>query len=106
MAPMIVSTWMHRGEWVAPDEIDQWLMQLETAGPGVRVNVIIEACYSGSFIDPPHRLSKSGRVVIASTTNNDLAWSSADGAVFSDLDAQPQALSVRTGPHSYLPWVQ
>ncbi|MFZ2420234.1 MAG: C13 family peptidase, partial [Anaerolineae bacterium] len=73
-----------RGEWVAPDEVDQWLTQLETARPGVRVNVIIEACYSGSFIDPPHRLSKSGRVVIASTTNNDLAWSSADGAVFSD----------------------
>jgi PKD repeat protein len=41
-----------RGETVTPDELDGWLNTLETAVPGVKVNVIIEACFSGSFIAP------------------------------------------------------
>lgn len=70
-----------RSDWVTPEQIDQWLDQLETARPGVKVNVIIEACYSGSFLAP---LSKEGRVIIASTDAINLAWASPQGAVFSD----------------------
>jgi hypothetical protein len=72
------------GQWVTPQQIDEWLTQLETACPGVKVNVIIEACYSGSFIDLAQTVSRPGRVVIASTGAMNLAWASENGALFSD----------------------
>jgi PKD repeat protein len=85
-----------RGEWVTPVQIDGWLDQLQEAAPGVSVNVILEACYSGSFIDPEASLSGPGRVVIASTGAWNLAWSSDQGAVFSDhfIDALDQGASL------------
>ena len=73
-----------RGEWVNPQEVDGWLDELEAAAPGVKVNVVIDACHSGSFIDPAKSVSGSGRVVMASTGAHALAWASQEGAIFSD----------------------
>jgi len=71
-------------EWVTPTQLDDWLHQLETVRPGLKVNVIIEACYAGSFITQPQSISRPGRAVLTSTTDNSLAWASANGAYFSD----------------------
>jgi hypothetical protein len=54
-----------------------------------QVNVVIEACESGSFIDRPNGdvtsgLGKTGRVIITSTGHNNNAYASAQGAYFSD----------------------
>lgn len=73
-----------RTEWVTPQEIDTWIGQLEAARPGLKVNIFIEACHAGSFIDLPQAVSKAGRVVIASTGAENLAWASLNGAIFSD----------------------
>jgi len=75
-----------RNDTVGPDELDIWLSQLEAAAPGVRVNIILEACHSGSFIDGLKRLSQpdKNRVIIASTSATMVAFASPDGAVFSD----------------------
>lgn len=73
-----------RGETVVPAQIDGWLRELETAHPGVEVNIIIEACYSGGFIGLPPKLSRAGRVVIASTSDQYIAFASSSGAIFSD----------------------
>lgn len=72
------------GEWITPAQLDGWLSQLEAAVPGVKINVIIEACHSGSFITAAETLSKPGRVIITSTDAANLARASAQGAVFSD----------------------
>jgi len=70
---------------VDPTELSGWLDTLEAAAPGVKVNVIIDACYSGSFIKGTKRLGKAGRVIIASTTDQTSAYASkAQGAIFSD----------------------
>jgi len=70
---------------VDPAELSGWLDTLEAAAPGVKVNVIIDACYSGSFIKGTKRLGKAGRVIIASTTDQTSAYASkAQGAIFSD----------------------
>jgi hypothetical protein len=78
-----------RSETVTPEELDTWLETLEAAVPGVPVNVIIEACHAGSFVDLAQSVSQPGRVVVVSTGAYALAYASADGAVFSDsfLDA-------------------
>ena len=73
-----------RGERVSPQEVHDWLTQLEAAAPGVKVNVIIEACHSGSFIDGEQTVSDSERVVIASTGALNWAYASDEGAIFSD----------------------
>jgi parallel beta-helix repeat protein len=72
------------GELLSPQELDGWLDQLEATVPGVAINVIIEACHSGSFIEAPQSLSGDGRVVIASTAPLAVAYASQTGAVFSD----------------------
>jgi len=78
------------GESIAPAQLSAWLDQLEQAVPGIRINVILEACYSGSFITPADpsnvaaTISKPGRVVIASTGGDELAYATAGGAVFTD----------------------
>lgn len=48
------------------------------------MNVIVDACYSGSFIDLPQEVSKAGRVVISSTGAWNYAYPSEEGAIFSD----------------------
>jgi len=78
-----------REQVVSPDEVNSWLNALEAAAPGVRVNVIIDACYSGSFIKGTQRLGKAGRVIIASTTDQTSAYASPiKGAIFSDMFLQ------------------
>ena len=72
------------GQWITPTQLDNWLSQLETAHPGLKVNIIVEACQSGSFMSLPQTISKHGRVVIASTGSTNLAYASSQGAVFSD----------------------
>ena len=78
-----------RGERLSPQNLNTWLTQLESAVPGVKINIIVEACNSGSFIDHHATISKQGRVVITSAGAFSLAWASAEGAAFSDafLDA-------------------
>lgn len=79
-------------EWITPDELNGWLNQLEAAAPGVKINVIIEACNSGSFMVAPGQaqaaaptgLSKAGRVVITSAGQRNLAYVTSRGAIFSD----------------------
>jgi hypothetical protein len=73
------------GERIVPSDLDAWLGVLETAHPGLKVNVIVEACHSGSFIAPfDGQVGKPGRVVISSTDVKNLAWATEDGAAFSD----------------------
>ncbi|MGC9346777.1 MAG: fibronectin type III domain-containing protein, partial [Anaerolineae bacterium] len=71
-----------------PKALDGWLSNLETSTGADTINVIIEACHSGSFIDTlqdvESTISKAGRVVIASTGRNNNAYASAQGAYFSD----------------------
>ncbi len=71
-------------ETVTPDELNEWLNTLEAAVPGLKINIILEACHAGSFIDLSQSLSKAGRVVIASTGAYAVSYSSDEGAAFSD----------------------
>jgi len=73
------------GQVLTPAQLNTWLSTLEGEFTGLKVNIIIEACYSGGFITLPGSLSKPGRVVIASTTDDAVAFASATGgATFSD----------------------
>ena len=72
---------LHR---LTPADLDAWLSELENAVPNLKVNVIIEACKSGSFILAPGEVSKPGRVIVTSTTNDADAYASDLGAYFSD----------------------
>ncbi|MEZ4867554.1 MAG: C13 family peptidase [Caldilineaceae bacterium] len=72
------------GQRLTPTELNDWLVQLENAVPGLKVNLIIEACESGSFIDLPQSVSKKGRIIITSTNAQYDAKASKDGAYFSD----------------------
>jgi subtilisin-like proprotein convertase family protein len=87
-----------KAEVLDPQSLDGWLNELEQAVPGVRVNVLLEACYSGSFIDPAQRVSRGERLVIASTSAQAVAYASEEGAVFSDafLNAVSQGLNLWT----------
>jgi hypothetical protein len=79
-------------ETVPPRELSQWLSELESAVPDLKVNIVIEACRSGSFISASNSastlvqtVSAPGRVVIASTGAVPLAYASpTGGAIFSD----------------------
>jgi hypothetical protein len=76
------------GGQISSQELDAWLDELEATSGCDQVNVIIEACHSGSFVDRVDDLAKSiskdGRVVIASTGRTNNAYASAQGAHFSD----------------------
>ena len=69
---------------VSAFELDNWLDQLEATRPDIKINVIIDACRSGSFIDLQEMVSGPERVVIASTGAYADAFASQDGALFSD----------------------
>ncbi|MBV7333894.1 hypothetical protein KFU94_37810 [Chloroflexi bacterium TSY] len=73
-----------RNQSVSPADLDAWLTEIEEAHPGLRINVIIDACYSGSFITGDKTLVGENRVIITSTDADNLAWASRDGAIFSD----------------------
>ena len=72
------------GEELRPKDLDSWLTELEVKAPGLKINVIIEACNSGSFTADFERISKVNRVIITSTSANNLAYASEQGAYFSD----------------------
>ena len=67
------------GSIVTPALLSSWLSQLENT-PGVHVgqiNVVLDACFSGSFIKPaPDGLSKLGRAILTSTSANRAAYGS------------------------------
>jgi hypothetical protein len=72
---------------LTPDALDTALRNLETPSGVDEVNVIIEACHSGSFIDRrsvTDSIAKPGRVIITSTDRDHNAYASAQGAYFSD----------------------
>jgi hypothetical protein len=73
---------------VSPEELDDWLRELEDTSGCDEINIIIEACHSGSFVDRTENvaqsISKAGRVVITSTDREHNAYASAQGAYFSD----------------------
>jgi hypothetical protein len=73
-----------RGQILTPADLDSWLAVVEAAHPGVRVNVIIEACHSGSFLAAPEAISKPGRVIITSTNADTDARADVTGAYFSN----------------------
>ncbi|MEM7130967.1 MAG: C13 family peptidase [Chloroflexota bacterium] len=71
-------------ERLAPDQLDEWLTSFEEAVPTANVNVVVEACHSGSFIEGAKSVSKTGRVVITSTNVDWDAYVTDAGAFFSD----------------------
>lgn len=76
-----------QGQRLTPAQLDEWLDRLEEAVPNVAINVLIEACHSGSFItgfNNAGSLSKAGRVIMTSTNLHNLAFASEQGAYFSD----------------------
>jgi len=76
-----------QGQRLTPAQLDEWLDRLEETAPNVAINVLIEACNSGSFItgfNNAGSLSKAGRVIMTSTNLHNLAFASEQGAYFSD----------------------
>lgn len=69
---------------LTPAQLNDWLSQLEAAVPGLKITVVVEACYSGSFIEGEQRISKANRLVITSTSAQTVAYASNKGAQFSD----------------------
>lgn len=80
---------------ITPAELNGWLTTLEEAittrdGAPPPINLIIEACHSGSFIESADLLSKPNRVIITSTGSENLAYAigspngSQRGAMFSN----------------------
>ncbi|MEM7531165.1 MAG: C13 family peptidase [Chloroflexota bacterium] len=73
-------------EYLYTHELDAWLNELERAVPGLHVNVVVEACHSGSFIDrmDGRSISKPNRVIVTSTSAESDAYASEHGIQFSD----------------------
>lgn len=71
-------------EMVSFQEINDWLTELEEDTPGLLVNVIVEACFSGGFIHNIQQHNQARRVVVTSTSHDSSAYVSSDGAFFSD----------------------
>jgi hypothetical protein len=72
---------------ITSDQLDGWLTTLEAASGISQINIVIEACHSGSFVDRlggAGSITRAGRVVIASTDRDHNAYASAQGAYFSD----------------------
>ncbi len=63
---------------VSPSELAKWLEEIPSDVP---INIIVEACHSGVFVE---ELAKEGRVIITSTKPELIAYASQDGATFSD----------------------
>jgi len=72
------------GQRVTPTDLDGWFTTLENTIAGLKINVIVEACKSGSFIVAPGVVSKPGRVIVSATTSDADAYTSDLGAIFSD----------------------
>lgn len=72
------------GQSVTTQQLAEWLDQVTQAKPTAPVNVIIEACNAGSFISGNSSISGINRVIITSTSDQNLAYASSTGAHFSD----------------------
>jgi len=83
---------------VSPSDLDQWLTRLEQQIPGLKVNVILDACFSGSFINGAQRLSRPGRVIVTSTDADTRSFASSRGEIFGDafLEALGRGMSLYT----------
>ncbi len=76
---------LNAGETVGVEELNLWLGNLEATSGADQLTVILEAPYSGSFIDPAAgSLSGANRVVLTSTSDMLDSYLTIDGAVFSD----------------------
>jgi hypothetical protein len=73
---------------ISAADLNLWLSNLEATSGADQINVILEACKAGSFIDStdqgPARISGRNRVIIASTSSSLDAYPSSLGAYFSD----------------------
>lgn len=67
------------GQVLRSAALDGWLDQLATNRPDTPINIIIEACKSGSFIAASDSISGANRVVISSTGAYALAYGAHDG---------------------------
>jgi hypothetical protein len=69
-------------------DLNLWLGNLEATTGADNVNIIIEACKSGSFLNTsalgPGKISGNNRVVVVSTSDDKDAYASPQGAYFSD----------------------
>ncbi len=73
------------GQRITPADLDAWLTELEGKVTDLKVNVIIEACEAGSFIQGnAATISKPNRLIITSTNADNDAKASKQGAYFSD----------------------
>jgi hypothetical protein len=73
-----------RDEFITATELDATLSNLEANVPQVKVSLIMEACYSGSFLQTEQGLNRNDRLFITSTGAESLAYATATGAVFAD----------------------
>ncbi|MEM7538504.1 MAG: fibronectin type III domain-containing protein [Chloroflexota bacterium] len=77
-----------RGDRLTPTQLDGWLDELQDEIDGLKINVILEMCNSGSFIDNSvdgfDSISGENRTILTSTNVDDLAFASRNGAHFSD----------------------
>ncbi|MEM7538883.1 MAG: leucine-rich repeat domain-containing protein, partial [Chloroflexota bacterium] len=72
-------------QYLSTGDLDAWLNELESVVPGLAINVIVEACHSGSFIDRANQsISKPNRVIVTSTSVESDAYASPYGIQFSD----------------------
>lgn len=74
------------GQVLTTAQLDAWLTAFQAQRPHSPVVVMIEACFSGSFITPPASLARAGRVIISATGDNNLSFARplGQGAEFSD----------------------
>ena len=71
-------------EVLSPDQLDDWLNQLESAVPDIEINIFIDASHAGSFIQEPQSISKAGRVIVTSSSQDNIAYASPDSTYFSE----------------------
>ena len=62
---------------LTPVKLDSMLNKYCSINEAYKINIVYDACKSGSFID---ELSKSGRVVMTSTNDSLLSWFKEDGS--------------------------
>lgn len=68
------------GIYLNPNELNDWVEEMEnTCNPSL-VTILIDACFSGLFTD---ELSNTGRIIITSTDHDSYSWLEYVGAVFS-----------------------
>lgn len=73
------------GETLHSNYLNQWLGQLEAEVPELVVNVVVEACAAGSFIDPQGgSIGKENRLIITSSDIDADAYASDTGIQFTD----------------------